>query len=303
MDVDSALKAFEDAGHDLPVDAIRWTIDNWDTVGDEMVEEVQRCARRQGATGLPASVFFISHIAAEVGDTRVHEPLCRIAHDAEVMETIFGEAADDNFTGVLISTWDGSLEPLEALIEDASADEFIRGCALDALAYLAASGRTPFDEAETYLRRLHGKVLRRSVNFIWYAWTEAVSMLRLQSLRAEADEAYERGWVDPVISDPEDFHEEFRKNLDDPDPLGGFVRAKIGPFVDTVGELSTWYWYSEEAKADEAKRIGQDPFGSLHDQRLKSPAINPFKSVGRNDPCPCGSGKKFKKCCLALAGT
>jgi len=26
------------------------------------------------------------------------------------------------------------------------------------------------------------------------------------------------------------------------------------------------------------------------------PAINPFKSVGRNDPCPCGSGKKFKKC-------
>ncbi len=25
---------------------------------------------------------------------------------------------------------------------------------------------------------------------------------------------------------------------------------------------------------------------------------NPFKHVGRNDPCPCGSGKKFKKCCL-----
>ncbi|WP_256326241.1 YecA family protein [Sphingomonas sp. NFR15] len=21
--------------------------------------------------------------------------------------------------------------------------------------------------------------------------------------------------------------------------------------------------------------------------------------VGRNDPCPCGSGKKFKKCCAA----
>ena len=22
------------------------------------------------------------------------------------------------------------------------------------------------------------------------------------------------------------------------------------------------------------------------------------KKVGRNDPCPCGSGRKFKKCCL-----
>jgi preprotein translocase subunit SecA len=26
------------------------------------------------------------------------------------------------------------------------------------------------------------------------------------------------------------------------------------------------------------------------------PAANPFAGVGRNDPCPCGSGKKFKKC-------
>jgi uncharacterized protein YecA (UPF0149 family) len=27
-----------------------------------------------------------------------------------------------------------------------------------------------------------------------------------------------------------------------------------------------------------------------------SPIINKNK-VGRNDPCPCGSGKKYKKCC------
>ena len=24
----------------------------------------------------------------------------------------------------------------------------------------------------------------------------------------------------------------------------------------------------------------------------------PAKTVGRNDPCPCGSGKKYKKCCM-----
>src|SRR5437764_72891 len=27
-----------------------------------------------------------------------------------------------------------------------------------------------------------------------------------------------------------------------------------------------------------------------------APAPNPYAGVGRNDPCPCGSGKKFKKC-------
>ncbi len=26
-------------------------------------------------------------------------------------------------------------------------------------------------------------------------------------------------------------------------------------------------------------------------------ALQPVKKPGRNDPCPCGSGKKFKQCC------
>ena len=30
---------------------------------------------------------------------------------------------------------------------------------------------------------------------------------------------------------------------------------------------------------------------------VKKPPVRSDK-VGRNDPCPCGSGKKFKKCCL-----
>ena len=29
----------------------------------------------------------------------------------------------------------------------------------------------------------------------------------------------------------------------------------------------------------------------------KKPSIRADKKVGRNAPCPCGSGKKFKKCC------
>lgn len=27
-----------------------------------------------------------------------------------------------------------------------------------------------------------------------------------------------------------------------------------------------------------------------------------YTDVNRNDPCPCGSGKKFKKCCMGLIG-
>jgi hypothetical protein len=40
----------------------------------------------------------------------------------------------------------------------------------------------------------------------------------------------------------------------------------------------------------------------VHDEHCDhdhAPAAAPAKEVGRNDPCPCGSGKKFKKCCGA----
>ena len=30
----------------------------------------------------------------------------------------------------------------------------------------------------------------------------------------------------------------------------------------------------------------------------KQPVRKADKKVGPNDPCPCGSGKKYKKCCM-----
>ncbi len=37
------------------------------------------------------------------------------------------------------------------------------------------------------------------------------------------------------------------------------------------------------------------------DYEVQEPFTNPLRGVGRNDPCPCGSGKKFRKCCLDAA--
>gem|GEM_PF-6474213 len=44
----------------------------------------------------------------------------------------------------------------------------------------------------------------------------------------------------------------------------------------------------------------QAEFSRLESQRVHlilNPNYRIFKKVGRNDPCPCGSGKKYKKCC------
>ncbi|MBR8036479.1 UPF0149 family protein [Burkholderia vietnamiensis] len=40
---------------------------------------------------------------------------------------------------------------------------------------------------------------------------------------------------------------------------------------------------------------------AVHERRVAATAQRSEPKIGRNDPCPCGSGKKFKKCCGAAA--
>ena len=37
---------------------------------------------------------------------------------------------------------------------------------------------------------------------------------------------------------------------------------------------------------------------TIHDREIKLEPTKVETKIGRNDPCPCGSGKKHKKCCL-----
>jgi len=62
-----------------------------------------------------------------------------------------------------------------------------------------------------------------------------------------------------------------------PDSLRDFEERGLGTLDDPVAALA---WTAEGAG---------------------EPVRNPWKDVGRNDPCPCGSGLKFKKCCLGKA--
>jgi preprotein translocase subunit SecA len=53
----------------------------------------------------------------------------------------------------------------------------------------------------------------------------------------------------------------------------------------------------EERQRAEAARQQQKLSGPQHQPQPKSDTIRrDADKVGRNDPCPCGSGKKYKKC-------
>ncbi len=64
---------------------------------------------------------------------------------------------------------------------------------------------------------------------------------------------------------------------------------------DTVRRL----YFTVLAKPMERKQVAQPTSASHGDEEKRAPVKKAVKKVGPNDPCPCGSGKKYKKCCGA----
>src|SRR5690606_19962313 len=49
-----------------------------------------------------------------------------------------------------------------------------------------------------------------------------------------------------------------------------------------------------ELQHDEVSALGEAP--EQQSKPAQTPIVREGRKVGRNDPCPCGSGKKFKSC-------
>jgi preprotein translocase subunit SecA len=62
-------------------------------------------------------------------------------------------------------------------------------------------------------------------------------------------------------------------------------------------------WVIGALRHDAAPRATADaqPIGNGASDKKKEPIRNRKERVGRNDPCPCGSGKKYKNCCMRSA--
>ena len=65
--------------------------------------------------------------------------------------------------------------------------------------------------------------------------------------------------------------------------------ANVYQVTDMVHEQLTAY--DQVAREMAAQQQAQGP------TEKTKPIIRDVPKVGRNDPCPCGSGKKYKKCC------
>jgi preprotein translocase subunit SecA len=86
------------------------------------------------------------------------------------------------------------------------------------------------------------------------------------------------------------------------DPLVEYKKEAFDVFADMISRISTEVvtrLFKIQVQKQEPIRK-EPPRQALNYNRGEAAAaqtVRREKKVGRNDPCPCGSGKKYKKCC------
>ncbi len=209
---------------------------------------------------------------------------------------VLGDAVTETLGRVLVSTYDGDLAALAGVIEHEGDEDYIRHAALLAMAYLTWSGRITHEDMRAHLLRWLDELQPRYENIIWEAWAVAAAQLGYADLAGHMEELYRKEFIDPVLMRLSDFQKELQIALDDPARTESFERDNTGPFGSAIEGLA-WVRYSNGATAGSGQG-DQETFLDRDWEPPTMPLTNPLRGVGRNDLCPCGSGKKYKKCCL-----
>jgi uncharacterized protein YecA (UPF0149 family) len=204
-----------------------------------------------------------------------------------------GDTVTHDGARFLASVCGGDREGLKGLVRNREANEQCRGQALLALGVLAAWGERPNEELEADLLWLAREGLERQANEVWHDLAAVTVNLEFLSVFPELRRAYKEGLIATSFMRLEDFDDVERG------PRGELAKAfaqRYRPIVDVVEETRWWAGFQQpqEARAAQSEGGPGQPISSEY------PYVAPAK-VGRNDPCPCGSGKKFKKCCGAAA--
>ena len=142
----------------------------------------------------------------------------------------------------------------------------------DALAYF--STREEELGAEN-MENISRYVLLRVIDRQWMDHLDAMDQLRtgigLQSI----------GQKNPLVEYKYAAYDMFQQMVDD-------IRREVVRFVMRARPVE------EQTVGVNVKNVRENRSGG--EDQVKKP-IHKEATVGRNDPCPCGSGKKYKKCC------
>jgi uncharacterized protein YecA (UPF0149 family) len=175
------------------------------------------------------------------------------------------------------------------LIENREADEWVRDAGIRALAMLTAHGMLPRDELMSYYKELLETRLEKEAQ----VERTSVAVQATDLGPAEVYQLIKEGYEDGTIDDSVMYFSSVEAALEkDPQELLEKYRRENPLVEDTVKEMEWWASFQDTKSRSLpiSELLYGDDLAESHE-----PYVAPEK-VGRNDPCPCGSGKKYKRC-------
>jgi hypothetical protein len=258
-----------------------------------LLQVLERCVTDPDtASEEDAQLFcYALYLMAKWRETRAYHLVTRwLCLPEAASRRLSGDVLTQDGARILAAVCEGDLEPIKRLVLNRDADEFSRGVAVAALALLAVWAEVPRHTMVDYFAWLAREGLEREPSYVWSALASESADMEALVVFPELRRAYDEGLIDPRTIG--------RSELDEVEasPRGDlFERMKDRyPPIDDVAEATSWWARFGEFASK--RRDAVTLTDGFDDDRPAEPYRAPVK-VGRNEPCPCGSGKKYKKCC------
>ena len=227
-------------------------------------------------------------LLAQFREHRAYPLVINLMHlPQEKLDDLIGDTITDNLDRILASVCDGDTSQIEALIESPEPYEYARGAGISALKILAATGDKSRDEIMAYYKQLFNDRLERSDSYVWNELISCATRLHPEDVYDEIVTAYKEGLATDFymsLKDVDKVRAMSREKV-----LGRLANATTGYIEDTVKEMHWWHCFNENSR--------QKPETVSYRQAPPAISATPEKNIGPNEPCHCGSGRKFKKCC------
>jgi uncharacterized protein DUF1186/SEC-C motif-containing protein len=234
------------------------------------------------------------HILGGARDREACQPLLRLLRRPfDEVDALLGDAVTESLAKIVTGVFDDDIDALFALMIDSSIDGYIREALFGAATFLAWEGRIQRDRYREFLVRFYEERLAEDGDQAWAGWLQAITLLGLRDLAPLAERAFREDRITEEWIDRPQFEEDLAVAEYAPDDIDRFTQSHLGYIEDVLVSLD-WTRGTEDVFDEDGEEAPWTDYAYPNE-----PVRNPWRHVGRNDPCPCGSGKKAKKCCLA----
>lgn len=230
--------------------------------------------------------FYALHLMAQFQERGSFPKIMEMASlPRDVLDGLIGDAVTSTLQDILYNTYNGDLELLKNAVKNPDIDEYARSSMLDVMGQLYLDGDLRKEELQDFSRRIVYDEDEIG-EYIYIALVHVLCDCHMVEMLPEIRRLFEDGRIDTM-------------------GIGGYEEAVDMMFqhegnicktpVNAADMLRSWAMFQEEDqelfREKDIEKLFREIDAQYNRQEKKI-------KIGRNDPCPCGSGKKYKKCCL-----